>query len=621
MKVSGIDYSTGAELMSALERLPSSFPHYSSARAPLDDQPLSVTTKINEAVILSTEGKYQQSEKKFLEALVTQRNLQKTSPSASLSNTEANLLSNISTLQAIRADSLATSAQEEAKELRSSANRYSQESIKAFEASGDTSGLETALKIRVSLFDRTEMRHEYQHKLTEAQANGDTKSELTARLALGADAKQEGKFDEAASHYGEAFKLNQGALDYNAHMVAQREVAFSDSEKLGTDNLQQCVAMIIHDPLNKKTALAHIDRFTDPSSISTVLSQFETKNSLNIYLAGGRDLSEHGNATSQENIRKSLDELKKDPRVDIKAADIGEKGSPSAVVFDPKTASLSHAVPGIRALEAERTAIIEAAFSSTPTIPLRQAFDFSKSKTVPQVEFTEEQKAILVAKGNYLSHTNLGKGEMATAAQIYPIIQTARNLAPPPPGITQSHQTGSHEQHGTVTTPPTKGFFSTVGSYLKSKISIGRPKATSSPPVAGTTPKPSPTTAALPHQTGSHEQHGTVTTPPTKGFFSTVGSYLKSKISIGRPKATSSPPVASTTPKPSPTRAAVPHPHRLRRENGSLNLPATDSIESKSASMSRAMSVHNQITNHTTISSAPSTIAVKKYTSSKKGIS
>lgn len=34
--------------------------------------------------------------------------------------------------------------------------------------------------------------------------------------------------------------------------LGQHKVGFSDKEKIGTDNIQQCVAVILHDPLTKK---------------------------------------------------------------------------------------------------------------------------------------------------------------------------------------------------------------------------------------------------------------------------------------------------------------------------------------------------------------------------------
>lgn len=51
-------------------------------------------------------------------------------------------------------------------------------------------------------------------------------------------------------------------------MLLLNNFGFSDKEKIGTDNIQQCVAVILHDPLTKKTALAHVDRFTDASSLT-----------------------------------------------------------------------------------------------------------------------------------------------------------------------------------------------------------------------------------------------------------------------------------------------------------------------------------------------------------------
>ncbi len=74
--------------------------------------------------------------------------------------------------------------------------------------------------------------------------------------------------------------------------MEQHKVGFADKEKIGTDNIQQCVTVILHDPLTKKTALAHVDRFTDASSLThDVISNFPPNTKLEAYLVGGRDRS------------------------------------------------------------------------------------------------------------------------------------------------------------------------------------------------------------------------------------------------------------------------------------------------------------------------------------------
>ncbi len=93
--------------------------------------------------------------------------------------------------------------------------------------------------------------------------------------------------------YAYAYSLQQGIVDYEAVRVEQHKVGFSDKEKIGTDNIQQCIAVILHDPLTKKTALAHVDRFTDASSLThdVIISNFPPNIKLEAYLVRWRDRS------------------------------------------------------------------------------------------------------------------------------------------------------------------------------------------------------------------------------------------------------------------------------------------------------------------------------------------
>ncbi|AIL65014.1 putative Chemoreceptor glutamine deamidase CheD [Rickettsiales bacterium Ac37b] len=170
--------------------------------------------------------------------------------------------------------------------------------------------------------------------------------QLQACLALGAAEKLSGNDIEAIEHYSKAYSLRQGQIDYEAHRVEQHEVGFSAEEKIGTDNIQQCVVIILRDPISKKTALAHFDRYTDPNSISEVIAKFSQDTQLDAYLIGGRDRGGENKIISDTNIQKVTQQLKQYNNINIKSADIGDKGSPSAIVFDPKTGHLSHAVPG-----------------------------------------------------------------------------------------------------------------------------------------------------------------------------------------------------------------------------------------------------------------------------------
>ncbi|WP_316355267.1 hypothetical protein [Candidatus Trichorickettsia mobilis] len=141
-----------------------------------------------------------------------------------------------------------------------------------------------------------------------------------------------GNHKEALEHYAVGYDLQQGKVDYTADRVEQHEVGFSD-KKIGTDNIQQCVAVILHDPITKKTALAHVDKFTDTTSLANVVANFPEGTKLDAYLVGGRDRSPQSKAVSDDNIARVTGELSKHATVNIKSADIGDKGAPSGIVF------------------------------------------------------------------------------------------------------------------------------------------------------------------------------------------------------------------------------------------------------------------------------------------------
>ncbi|MGC1854860.1 MAG: TcdA/TcdB pore-forming domain-containing protein [Candidatus Aquirickettsiella sp.] len=147
-------------------------------------------------------------------------------------------------------------------------------------------------------------------------------------------------------HYSLAYELTQGPIDPKARLVLQREIGIGHNIKLGTTNLQQCVAVFAFEPKNKKLVLAHFDKFSGPLTfIEQLFSQFSKEAELDIYLSGGRDQSEAGKPISVNNINQVLKQLYtyKD-RINIKSADLGKKPSPPAVIFDPEAKRLVHGV-------------------------------------------------------------------------------------------------------------------------------------------------------------------------------------------------------------------------------------------------------------------------------------
>jgi tetratricopeptide (TPR) repeat protein len=169
----------------------------------------------------------------------------------------------------------------------------------------DSFGMEQTSKELAQLHIRNGTIEQYEktnsETLSRSLKNGDQQLELRARLALGGVSRMKGNHEKAMSHYSVAYELQQGRIDHEAVRVEQHEVGFSN-QKIGTDNIQQCVAVILHDPVTKKTALAHVDIHTDAKSLSDVIKNFPNGANLNAYLVGGRDRSPQSKSISDTNI-------------------------------------------------------------------------------------------------------------------------------------------------------------------------------------------------------------------------------------------------------------------------------------------------------------------------------
>lgn len=276
---------------------------------------------------------------------------------------------------------------------------------------------------------------ENQAALEKSLDNKDQSAELSARLALGGVNRATGNHEEALRQYAVAYDLQQGEVDYQADRVEQHEVGFSD-KKIGTDNIQQCVAVILHDPITKKTALAHVDKLTETKSLADVIEKFGKGTQLNAYLVGGRDRSAQSKSISDSNIARVMEELGKHATVDIKSADIGDKSAPSGIVFDPQTATLSHAVPG---KHHETTSARKLLHNLKP--PLNFAFDLTKSPEMQGPVLSDLDKASLVHRClNTPKNTTINNSNETWNANIMydPLVKTVEKIRRENPEIVRS---------------------------------------------------------------------------------------------------------------------------------------------------------------------------------------
>lgn len=160
--------------------------------------------------------------------------------------------------------------------------------------------------------------------------------------------------------------LSQEAIDINAFRVPQRGCGFLgqseiiNGKKLGTDNLQQCVALVVDgETVNgeRKAMLMHVDKYTSKEEVTKYLGDFKNNNELKIIVYGARDqyrskydyetkkttLEETPQrAISLDNLRivnEAIDNLGLRSRVDTVESKVGiEAGSPN-FIYDPKTRS------------------------------------------------------------------------------------------------------------------------------------------------------------------------------------------------------------------------------------------------------------------------------------------
>jgi len=166
------------------------------------------------------------------------------------------------------------------------------------------------------------------------------------------------------------------------------------------------VVVIIQDPITKKTALAHFDRFTTPQSLSKdVIEKFPAGTKLNAYLVGARDQNpgENNIAISNSNIEKVNKELLKYNYINIIADDRGAKGAPAGIIFDPQTSKLEDAIPGKpdKTVGIRNMALIGLIHDAPiPDTALHKAFDLTQSdvKHIPPLK-DEQLKQIIVNLG------------------------------------------------------------------------------------------------------------------------------------------------------------------------------------------------------------------------------
>ncbi|MFZ0219536.1 MAG: ankyrin repeat domain-containing protein [Candidatus Aquirickettsiella sp.] len=207
-------------------------------------------------------------------------------------------------------------------------------------------------------------------------------------------------YTQESFHYSEAYKYTQGVPDPAVHIVLQREIGVAHAAQLGTYNIQQCVAVIAHDPGTNKVVLSHFDRYSGPLKfIDQILAEFpnaEAHAKIDLYLTGARDRSLNNKKVSDSNINQVLKQIYAyKERFTIRATDLGDKLSPPAVVFD------GQAQNGLRLLQGmpnhpdvsldSRAAAMNLQFTKGDYLYPLKKIDFSHSAVSRKIIFSVEE--------------------------------------------------------------------------------------------------------------------------------------------------------------------------------------------------------------------------------------
>jgi|GEM_PF-2963342 len=154
------------------------------------------------------------------------------------------------------------------------------------------------------------------------------------------------KLDEYIEAWSEVhYKKNERMADINAHWVGQREMAIlgpeelGRGERIGADNLQQCVAIVI-DGKDKDgqrmVAIAHVDKYTKAESVENALNVFNIGPETEIKLYGGRSAFQE--EISEENIRVA-EHIVREAKSKGAKVDQSQLRNPNAspnIVYDPE---------------------------------------------------------------------------------------------------------------------------------------------------------------------------------------------------------------------------------------------------------------------------------------------
>ncbi len=202
----------------------------------------------------------------------------------------------------------------------------------------------------------------------------------------------------------------QGALDDKALRVEQKEIGISDSADIGTDNVSQCVTLIVRSDCKESgleksvVALAHIDYETEAESIYKIFENLPTGHKEARILGARFDQD----PKSVENLVKVIRALSA-YNVDVISSNVyqGDSG-PSTVTVNPYDFSMRETVPTAN----EGMAAASCAYSlltEDRLHPLRLAFDTRHGGERAPLYLT--QPMVRKLRENYVDKDNVQRYE------------------------------------------------------------------------------------------------------------------------------------------------------------------------------------------------------------------
>ncbi len=259
--------------------------------------------------------------------------------------------------------------------------------------------------------------------------------EIVTNRILGVIGRITDDHEFGIKHYSKSYELSQAAIDLKAYRVEQREVGIMSTGRIGTDNLQQCVAVVIYDPTTQKTALSHVDHSTTAKSLDKVItSHFKDSTNIEVFLVGASDNLSENRSHSQDNIDKVKGVLALHKNV-IKIEELRDEKI-KAFVFDIDKKTMHKLVPGkLEPNTAARKCLVQAAGASKE---LHEAFNFVKEPGVIKAPKYSDTQLADILRSTFDSKVSSEPGMRSTEASIsWPMIEFAEEIKKDRPDLVE----------------------------------------------------------------------------------------------------------------------------------------------------------------------------------------